>query len=883
MSTLGVTRQVTANVAAVRFTWASLGGTVERTLALVTLLVALVFNVVRPEAVARQLPLVFLAIAFYALFFVPGSVVLSWLTPAHDEGFCGAVVRSFLISFLLIALGTLLGLQFGLPAEAFVIILIASTITGMGLGLSQGRPAYLAHAFTYSWRTQTPPQRVLTLGVAAAAVGMALLLFTNGYPTGITPEEIIPARKIAELAPLAADRVMQRPGVAPTYLYPALTFGMALLARASSLDVLVVATNLTGPLLLLALASLVAFITAFFHDLRVAWVSVAVILGIIVADPAALTHDLGTFIPIPNRYGFAPAILLPTCFYLLWRALAEDDRGALVLVPLGILSTALVHARDAAHILIVVAGTGLALLLGDLSDRRHLGRLGIVLGVSVVLVGAYQLLQTLVVEHVATVTRGLRIELLALLQTMLHDPMGAVWGSVPKTVVSPVGDWRYDNYVLMTQIFIVVTRTWLPLGLITAGALLGRWAPWPLRAIAWTIAAALLMVRIPFVYTLVAAAAGDPDVGQLSALFALLSLPLVAAGAVALLDAVQDALRRVLSNPQFAAWLGVWLSVALALWWIADPIVQTTWRRVHLLESRDPDLLILSTILVALAASLAWAVWAARSPEHRLPHILGCLLLTTALVPIGLAWARATAEVAGDNTLVALAGVCLGACAVTGTLMVRRGSFAWAVVPPWRRSFAGIMAVVPILGASAVTLPRMLEATGPNAPRFQSLEAQLWGTNRAGNLRADPQFFYSDLRDAHNVQFSTEVFDYLRQSMPPLSMVYAPRNVLTGIAVTANQYIVYFGDVKLSTDFDYYRRFVADDKDLLFTAPPTESGRAALLELFQAYQVTHVLVTPEVRDQVNSWLPIVNGSGSVLDPVFDQGGYTFYRVAWPGR
>src|SRR5207247_1581421 len=153
-------------------------------------------------------------------------------------------------------------------------------------------------------------------------------------------------------------------------------------------------------------------------------------------DPAALTHDIGTFIPIPNRYGFAPAILVPTAIYLMVRGLQGGDRFALVLTPMTVLAAALVHARDAVHILIVMAGAAVALALGPAEDRARLRPLIGLLVISLALLGVYQVIQSRAVEHVSQVTSSLRVEFIAYMLSLLHDPASAIWGTVPTTIVS---------------------------------------------------------------------------------------------------------------------------------------------------------------------------------------------------------------------------------------------------------------------------------------------------------------------------------------------------------------------------------------------------------------------------------------------------------------
>jgi hypothetical protein len=154
----------------------------------------------------------------------------------------------------------------------------------------------------------------------------------------------------------------------------------------------------------------------------------------------------------------------------------------------------------------------------------------------------------------------------------------------------------------------------------------------------------------------------------------------------------------------------------------------------------------------------------------------------------------------------------------------------------------------------------------------------LWGSDRAGHYRAAPSLLYDDLRTGRNIAFSTDVLAFLRDSRPPLRMFYAPRKVLTGIALASNHYIVYFGDVPLSTDFNYHQQFAPDGKDLIFDIAPTDESVQKFLQLVSDFQVTDILVTPDYQDAFDPWQSALNSRGPLLSRIYDRDGYSIYSV-----
>jgi hypothetical protein len=191
-------------------------------------------------------------------------------------------------------------------------------------------------------------------------------------------------------------------------------------------------------------------------------------------------------------------------------------------------------------------------------------------------------------------------------------------------------------------------------------------------------------------------------------------------------------------------------------------------------------------------------------------------------------------------------------------------------------------AFIPLLIAAALTIPRVTDMTwthGLRERRFDpTLETLLWNPEKAGNVRADPDHFYADVLNGVNVKLSRDALVFLRTSVAPLRVFYAPRKAMTGIPLSANHYIVYFGDLKLSTDLDYFSRFAPDDKDLLFDLPPDEQNVQRFSQMLREYRVTDVLVTPTYREQAAAWLRRVNDRAPILEPIFDRDGYTVYEV-----
>jgi len=480
-----------------------------------------------------------------------------------------ALPVAFALSFIAVSGACVLTMEFGgssrVTAALFVLVM-----WGLWLAcLYRGAPTVMASDLAADVRRIVEPDRLLRLGVVVAAIGVGASLHILGARIQ-SPEEVVIARKLFENQVVHLDNVMHMRAVTPTYLYAPLAFAVALIARVSRLDVVLVLLKLQGFFGFVGILTFYALVKQVFGSERIAGAGGLVAAALVTNDPWAWCYSVGMIIPFPNRYGMAPGLLLPLTSLLALKALSGSGRGIfLVATPLLALSMAMVHAREGIQFLMWLLLAGVVLALTQHPKLRVLKSLAVLLGLTLALFYAYKLRQNALVLHLHAVTHSLQEGMDDYLRSNLANPWMLLVGRVPERLSSPVGDYVFDNYPsLFVNVAASTTRFHVATAIFLAPLLLA------FRRVTWAVllAASLLVtfvaVRVPLVYVISARLAGSPDVGALAGPFTLWATILLVAVLTAIVLLADGFLARALdiaARGGLSLWERSWLVAAAPL------------------------------------------------------------------------------------------------------------------------------------------------------------------------------------------------------------------------------------------------------------------------------------------------------------------------------
>lgn len=470
------------------------------------LLLAGALNVLSPD-LCSSLPLPLrLALAYAWMLFLPGYCLLRSLwREKRAPDLCEIPVFSFAWSFIAITLLCIAAMELAWRSEIALWLLLVLSLLLFCFNLGSRAPRLIAEALGDEL---SAPVRGLGLCLLLAVAAVGVMLLHLGSP--ITVEEAIVVRKFAENPVITLDNVMHRPGVTATYLYGPLMFAQALVARLTGLDTLIVLMKSYSFFATQGLLVFYALIKALTLDRLAACFSLLVAIVLVTADPAAWSHEIGVLVPIPNRFGVAPGILLPLCFVFALHAIGRRGGKWTAGIPLLVLSMTLVHARDGIHF---VMWLGLILVVSWFGGfRLNLRPVIFALAAIGVLFYLYHSRQQKKVPHVGLITSALKSQLADYVESNLGRPKELLLGSVPEVLDSPIGNYRFREQTRLFAIERAPARYPIAIALYALPFLVlfrSEVSFWLLASLTFP----LLIVRVPLLNAGISWFAGSPDVG----------------------------------------------------------------------------------------------------------------------------------------------------------------------------------------------------------------------------------------------------------------------------------------------------------------------------------------------------------------------------------
>lgn len=658
------------------------------------------------------------------------------------------------------------------------------------------------------------PEPLLRLATLVVAVGVAAAFARLSTWSG-NWEDLIIARKLFENGAIHVDSVMHRAGVAPTYLYSPLLLIESIIGHLAGVDVVLVPLRLQWFMTLLAILAVYVLARAVFPCGVVAPIAALACAGLVVIDPSAFSDNIGVFDPYPNRYGFSPGILLPLLFAVAVRAVYPTVSRRFAGFAVALAASAsLVHPKEVIQFLLWTLVLGVACVVAGRERRRAATTLALVLVSTAALLLVYQVRHKAVVAHAYVVIGTLRKALRGQLAGFIHHPLDALVGRLPATIDTPVGAYAFAHYRGLFESY----DWWLGVRAFVVLAL---------------AAAPLLFVFTrSFGTTLIAASLVLPLIA--------LRVPLVFVG-----------LSWAAGTPDVGHLLApfaLWAILALALGIHALALgLQSLAARAGRTASALGFPRWEAFWIVAAAAVLAFYV---TSALWRVVGMGAAYLGRGAAPEVPFAWAVLAALVAmGARLLLARRGIQLG---FPGTVEVRR---VWVV----------LVALGVVIGSTTLV----------EARRGRSLVAEVTASSPA-QRSWDLARRYPDLRLVNN-DLPWAMVDFIRRTVPPLrTFAYDPKFILA-IPVYLNQYVLHPG-AKLSTDLEYFGRYVRGDRHPIFNFDSFEDSAAETLRVIEEFGVDYILVNPRYHDHLGAMFARFNQLGPVFDRLYDRDGFSLFRV-----
>lgn len=392
-------------------------------LVIVTVVGVLLFIPAAPAPGAVSLPL---GLAFAAVLFLPGDLVGRRLGVAVS-GWERLPVAAGL-SLVVVGVLTILSLEAHLDARRAAVVLLVFTA---GLAV---------------WELRLPPAAAPPSGASApvmmtvAAMTALGLVFVALLGIGGTrsPQSLAElneealhvaiVRKLAENQTLSTTNVMYRPGLANTYVYPAYHFALALIARLSALDPLVVFVKARPFLALIALTALRSIAGLFFGAAiaDLALVSWVVLLASNVAGLVSTEYFWGQLAPLTHLGDFGLGVMFPLLLLFSLRFVVAAPRSPdLFVAPCVMAAGLLVHTREVLQLLLVLGPAAMGVALFRRHDRRVLVRIAALILIVVALGLAYK------ARHASAAPHALAFESANLTRVLdaLEPSLRAPWRS----------------------------------------------------------------------------------------------------------------------------------------------------------------------------------------------------------------------------------------------------------------------------------------------------------------------------------------------------------------------------------------------------------------------------------------------------------------------
>jgi len=310
-----------------------------------------------------------------------------------------------------------------------------------------------------------------------------------GWSTMEESLQISTIRKIQDAPRLRVDQVMYAKAELPTYFVPVYPFVLALIGRTAGLDPMILFDAFrfwSAALALLALYALTSNAFGRTAGMVIAFTMVALLLSGKAGQGSGL-GSWGQLIPLSHIADFGMGVLLPLALAVLTRVVSADNPGygAGIVSTAFLVSMAITHTREAAHIVSYMGATlVVAPMIGALDRRRWLRLAGLTVA-TVLLVsffsGGVQHAVPFLAEHESASAAKARIDLAATLEGGSADWVHGA--DVPEALrpfvmlgflLTPVALWWWRRSAGAVMLFSGMLLWWLPLHLPVVGLLLER-------------------------------------------------------------------------------------------------------------------------------------------------------------------------------------------------------------------------------------------------------------------------------------------------------------------------------------------------------------------------------------------------------------------------
>jgi hypothetical protein len=429
-----------------------------------------------------------LAVGFMAILFLPGWLIL-WRWGTRPRAW-DAIPFAFAVSLLFVTGMTILSIETHLNSRWGALVVVAASLAIAAREWWRPAAAGVLDDGCEDGDDATAARRVLewTLVVGIGLL-MAVLLTVGGTmrpdSIGDLEEEALHLsilRKLTENAALDHFNVMYKAGVANTYVYPPYHFALALVARVSALDPLVVYLKFRPVAALVALLSLRSLTALFFGRRWVADVALLSWLVLVVNNTAGQVPGFywAQLVPLSHLGDFGLGVMLPLLLLFTFHYLrAEPTRTPFaILTPALVFVALLVHTREVLQLLVFLGSAALGLFLFRRHDRRMLARLLALIAAAVVMGLLYQLRHGALAGHAVLFEAANREAFRGRLNHVLREPF---W----RVVMEP----NQEFYGLMSRGLYLLPLVLLPL--------LWLARRWSVLLVAPGLLACALIIRIP--------------------------------------------------------------------------------------------------------------------------------------------------------------------------------------------------------------------------------------------------------------------------------------------------------------------------------------------------------------------------------------------------
>jgi hypothetical protein len=335
------------------------------------------------------------ALAGAAILLIPGTLCLLLTPSAADLRWAEGLAFGAAISWCLLATSCVVAFLFGLNVLHVEAALFCANVVLLAMWLRRV-PRVIFR------RPDASEIAVLVMIAVVAVLAYRVGGYTNaqlgpavgsGWSTMEEPLQISTIRKIEYATSLRVAEVMYAKGESSTYYYPVYPFALAVISRTAGLDPMILFDSFrlwTAALALLALYTLATGAFGRTAGVIMMFTAFALLLGGNAGQASGL-GSWGQLIPISHIGDFGLGVLLPLALAIVVRIAGQNQLGlaAGLLSVAFLLSMAVTHAREAAHVTSYMGATLIIAPLIGAFDRHRWLRFAAVTAGTVLLVSFF--------------------------------------------------------------------------------------------------------------------------------------------------------------------------------------------------------------------------------------------------------------------------------------------------------------------------------------------------------------------------------------------------------------------------------------------------------------------------------------------------------------